>query len=78
MIHSEFTSFDIEIVEMACSVTAGSGQSKGLEDALGSSVKGKLQGKRCFVLVYIKINQYNYIGNITSNIVRKSVFVQII
>jgi len=28
---------------MACSVTAGSGQSKGLEDALGSSVKGKLQ-----------------------------------
>ena len=30
---------------MACAVTAKSGQSKGLEDALGSSVKGKLQGK---------------------------------
>ena len=29
---------------MACAVTAKSGQSKGLEDALGSSVKGKLQG----------------------------------
>jgi len=28
---------------MACAVTAKSGQSKGLEDALGSSVKGKLQ-----------------------------------
>jgi hypothetical protein len=28
---------------MACSVTAKSGQSKGLEDALGASVKGKLQ-----------------------------------
>merc|ERR1711974_265064 len=28
---------------MACSVTAKSGQSKGLEDALGTSVKGKLQ-----------------------------------
>ena len=31
---------------MACSVTAKSGQSKGLEDALGASVKGKLQGKQ--------------------------------
>ena len=30
---------------MACNVTAKSGQSKGLEDALGSSVKGKLQGR---------------------------------
>ena len=30
---------------MACNVTAKSGQSKGLEDALGASVKGKLQGK---------------------------------
>ena len=30
---------------MACAVTHGSGQSKGLEDALGASVKGKLQGK---------------------------------
>ena len=29
---------------MACNVTAKSGQSKGLEDALGASVKGKLQG----------------------------------
>jgi len=28
---------------MACNVTAKSGQSKGLEDALGASVKGKLQ-----------------------------------
>lgn len=28
---------------MACNVTSGSGQSKGLEDALGASVKGKLQ-----------------------------------
>ena len=30
---------------MACNVTANSGQSKGLEDALGATVKGKLQGK---------------------------------
>ena len=30
---------------MACNVTANSGQSKGLEDALGARVQGKLQGK---------------------------------
>ncbi len=46
---------------MACSVTAGSGQSKGLEDALGSSVKGKLQGKPCFYLNTIKLS--SNIGN---------------
>ena len=33
---------------MACNVTAKSGLSKGLEDALGTSVKGKLQGE-CFL-----------------------------
>ena len=30
---------------MACNVTAKSGQSRGLEDALGATVKGKLEGK---------------------------------
>ena len=38
---------------MACSVTAKSGQSKGLEDALGASVKGKLQGKQISQIVKI-------------------------
>ena len=31
--------------KMACNVTAKSGQSRGLEDALGATVKGKLEGK---------------------------------
>ena len=30
---------------MACNVTAGSGMSRGLEDALGAKVQGKLQSK---------------------------------
>ena len=30
---------------MACNVTAKSGQSRGLEDALGATVKGKLNQK---------------------------------
>ena len=37
--------FEKKEKEMACNVTANSGQSKGLEDALGATVKGKLQGK---------------------------------
>ena len=37
--------------KMACNVTAKSGLSKGLEDALGTSVKGKLQGECLFFTV---------------------------
>ena len=35
----------IDFWKMACNVTAKSGQSRGLEDALGATVKGKLEGK---------------------------------
>ena len=39
---------------MACSVTAGSGQSKGLDDALGTRVKGSLQGIASKLFTIIK------------------------
>ena len=32
-------------LDMACNITTKSGQCKGLEDILESTVKGKLQGK---------------------------------
>ena len=33
-------------LEMACQVTAGSGMSRGLEDALEAKVQGKCEGKK--------------------------------
>jgi hypothetical protein len=43
---------------MACQVTAGSGMSRGLEDALETKVQGKCEGKK--ILVFCFKNYSNY------------------
>ena len=47
--------FVIIFLDMACNITTKSGQCKGLEDILESTVKGKLQGKHG---VWIDITYY--------------------
>ena len=34
---------------MACNITTKSGQCKGLENVMNSSIKGKLQGRKIFI-----------------------------
>ena len=40
-------------VSGGCQVTAGSGQCKGLEDAVSSHIKGKLEGKYMHIFTLI-------------------------
>ena len=45
-------------LEMACQVTAGSGMSRGLEDALEAKVQGKCEGKKIVFSVYFLLFPY--------------------